>query len=107
MAEFHFVDADEACAERVFVVQLSLDACPSSGRFYGRIPHMRSCDAAHFGSLDELAQFMRFRLGDPPAEGAGPHPDESGGTADAGRRQRPLGLHWRATAKHVRRRQAS
>jgi hypothetical protein len=68
MAEFHFVDADVACTGRVFIVQLSLDACPSSGRFSGRIQHMRSCDAAHFGSLDELVQFMRFRIGDPPAD---------------------------------------
>jgi hypothetical protein len=65
MAEFHSVDADESCTGRVFLVQLSLDACPSSGRFCGRIQHVRSCDAAHFGSLDELAQFMRLVIGDP------------------------------------------
>jgi hypothetical protein len=68
MAEFHFVDADESCTGRVFLVQLSLDACPSSGRFCGRIQHMRSCDAAHFGSLDELAHFMRLVIGDQPAD---------------------------------------
>jgi hypothetical protein len=71
MAEYHLVNADESCAGRVFVVQLSLDASPSSGRFCGRIQHMRSCDAAHFGSLDELAQFMRFRLRDPPGDTGG------------------------------------
>ena len=71
MAEFHFVDADESCSGRVFIVQLSLDASPSSGRFCGRIQHMRSCDAAHFGSLDELAQFIRFRICDPPPDADG------------------------------------
>jgi hypothetical protein len=71
MAEYHFIDADESCSGRVFIVQLSLDASPSSGRFCGRIQHMRSCDAAHFGSLDELAQFISFRTGDPPADAAG------------------------------------
>ena len=40
MADFYFAGADESAAGRVFLVQLSLDACPSSGRFRGRIQHM-------------------------------------------------------------------
>jgi hypothetical protein len=71
MADFYFADADAACAGRVFLVQLSLDACPSSGHFRGRIQHMQSCDATHFESLDELAQFMRFRVGGPPDDSSG------------------------------------
>jgi hypothetical protein len=76
MAEYHFVDADESCTGRVFIVQLSLDACPSSGRFCGRIQHMRSCDATHFASLDELAHFMRLYTGEAPA-GADTGPQRS------------------------------
>jgi len=64
MADFYFAGADESAAGRVFLVQLSLDACPSSGRFRGRIQHMLSCDAAHFESLDELLEFMCFRVAD-------------------------------------------
>jgi hypothetical protein len=66
MADFYFAGADETAAGRVFLVQLSLDASPSSGRFRGRIQHMLSCDATHFESLDELLQFMRFRVDDRP-----------------------------------------
>jgi class 3 adenylate cyclase len=62
MADFYLADADASCAGRVFLVQLSLDACPSSGQFRGRIQHMQSCDAAHFESLDELVQLMRLRV---------------------------------------------
>jgi hypothetical protein len=55
----------DACwTGRVFLVQLSLDACPSSGHYRGRVQHVRSNDAAHFESLDELARFMRIRIGD-------------------------------------------
>ena len=64
MADFYFGGADESSAGRVFLVQLSLDACPASGRFRGRIQHMLSCDAAHFESLEELLEFMRFRVDD-------------------------------------------
>jgi hypothetical protein len=66
MADFYFEGADESCAGRVFLIQLSLDARPASGRFRGRIQHMQSCDAAHFESLEELVQFMRFRVTDLP-----------------------------------------
>jgi hypothetical protein len=65
MADFYFEGADESCAGRVFVIQLTLDAAPSAGRFRGRIQHMQSCDAAHFESLEDLVEFMRFRVADP------------------------------------------
>jgi hypothetical protein len=55
----------DACwTGRVFLVQLSLDACPASGQYCGRVQHLRSNDAAHFESLEELAHFMRIRVGD-------------------------------------------
>jgi hypothetical protein len=72
MAEFYYSDADNSCTGRMFVVQLSRDARPSAGRLRGRIEHVRSRDAAHFGSLEELLDFMRFRVGDPVPEGADP-----------------------------------
>lgn len=49
---------------RVFLVQLAPDASPADGRFHGRVQHMRSSDAAHFETLDELAAFMGVRIGD-------------------------------------------
>jgi hypothetical protein len=50
---------DASWTGRVFVVQLSLDAAPSAGRYRGRVQHLRSCDAVHFESLEELATFMQ------------------------------------------------
>jgi hypothetical protein len=50
---------DASWTGRVFIVQLSLDATPSVGTYRGRIQHFRTCDAAHFESLEELALFMR------------------------------------------------
>ena len=55
---------------RVFLVQLAPDANPAAGRFHGRVQHMRSSDAAHFESLDELAAFMGLRAGDDGKRGA-------------------------------------
>jgi hypothetical protein len=55
---------DAAWTGRVFIVQLSLDAAPSAGTYRGRIQHLRTCDAAHFESLEELAMFMRLRTGE-------------------------------------------
>ena len=49
---------------RVFLVQLRPDASPSAGRFCGRVQHMRSSDATHFETLDELAAFVGLCLGD-------------------------------------------
>jgi len=52
---------------RAFVVQLSLDACPAEGRFRGRVQHLRSEDALHFESLEELAQFIALHAVEAPA----------------------------------------
>jgi hypothetical protein len=49
---------DESCLGRIFLVHLSLDSNPASGRFCGRIQHVRSEDATHFASFAELSQFM-------------------------------------------------
>jgi hypothetical protein len=56
---------DASWTGRVFVVQLSLDAAPSAGLYRGRVQHLRSCDAVHFASLEELATFMRVHTGTP------------------------------------------
>ena len=50
---------DASWTGRVFVVQMSLDAAPSAGRYRGRVQHLRSSDAVHFESLEELATFMQ------------------------------------------------
>ena len=61
---------DASWTGRVFVVQLSLDAAPSAGRYRGRVQHLRTCDAVHFESLEELAMFMRVHTGTAPDTGA-------------------------------------
>jgi hypothetical protein len=53
---------------RAFVVQLSLDACPAEGRFRGRVQHLRSEDAFHFESLEELARFIALHAGEAAAD---------------------------------------
>jgi hypothetical protein len=53
---------DASWTGRVFVVQLSLDAAPAVGTYRGRVQHLRTSDAAHFESLEELARFMRARI---------------------------------------------
>ncbi len=55
---------------RAFVVQLSLDASPVSGVFRGRVQHLRSEDAFHFETLDELARFMSLHAGEVAPEQA-------------------------------------
>lgn len=52
----------QAASGRVFLVHIRLDADPSSGKFYGRVQHVRSGDAEHFETLDELAAFVSQRL---------------------------------------------
>ena len=47
-------------------MQLSLDAAPSAGQYRGRVQHLRTCDAVHFESLEELAMFMRAHAGGAP-----------------------------------------
>jgi hypothetical protein len=61
---------DASWTSRGFLVQLSLDAVPAAGRYRGRVQHLRSCDAVHFESLEELATFMRVHIGEAPDTGA-------------------------------------
>ena len=64
---------DLSWSGRAFVVQLSVDACPSAGRFCGRVQHLRTEDAIHFDSLEELARFISLHARDAARAGsAGP-----------------------------------
>jgi hypothetical protein len=54
----------QGCTGRGFLVQLRLDAEPTRGVFRGRVQHVRSGDAAHFDSLEELAGFIASRVGE-------------------------------------------
>lgn len=56
----------QANTSRAFVVHLRVDADPTSGSFRGRVQHLRSGDAAHFDSLEELALFLADRVGQEP-----------------------------------------
>ena len=49
-------------ASRAFLVQISGDCDPGSERVAGRVEHVRSGEAAHFVSDDELLSFMRHVL---------------------------------------------
>jgi hypothetical protein len=53
---------------RMFLVQLSPDASPGSGRCCGRVQHVRTEDATHFATLDELARFMALHAEEVPPE---------------------------------------
>lgn len=53
----------EARTNRVFVVHLRVDADPGQGVFRGRVQHVRSGDAAHFDTLDELGAFLALCVG--------------------------------------------
>lgn len=48
----------QGCTSRRFVVQLRVDADATRGVHRGRVQHIRSGEAAHFDSLDELAAFF-------------------------------------------------
>ena len=63
---------DVSWSGRAFVVQLSLDACPEGGRFCGRVQHLRTEDAIHFDSLEELARFISLHAAEPAPAGASP-----------------------------------
>jgi hypothetical protein len=54
---------DLSWSARAFVVQLSVDACPSAGLFSGRVQHLRTEDAIHFDSLLELGRFIALHAG--------------------------------------------
>jgi hypothetical protein len=47
---------------RAFRVHFGADADPARGVFTGRIEHMRSGDASHFSSVQELLAFVEFWL---------------------------------------------
>ena len=61
---------DVSWSGRAFVVQLSVDACPSAGRFCGRVQHLRTEDAIHFDSLEELARFISLHAAEPARAGS-------------------------------------
>ena len=53
------VDLDhQASTNRRFLVQLRIDADLANGVCRGRVQHVRSGEAAHFDSLEELATFF-------------------------------------------------
>lgn len=54
----------QSCTSRSFLVQLRLDTNPATGTFRGRVQHIRTGDAAHFDSLDELAAYIFRRVSD-------------------------------------------
>ena len=60
---------DVSWSGRAFVVQLSADACPAAGRFCGRVQHLRTEDAIHFDSLEELARFISLHASEPARAG--------------------------------------
>jgi hypothetical protein len=47
---------------RAFLVQLRTDADIPGGRVVGRVEHVRSGDATHFQSIEELLSFMTTLL---------------------------------------------
>ncbi len=54
---------DQQClVSRSFLVHLRTDADIPRGRVVGRVEHVRSGDAAHFQSLDELMSFIAALL---------------------------------------------
>jgi hypothetical protein len=61
---------------RAFRVHFRLDADLGRGICCGRVEHLRSGDAAHFASVDELLKFVEFWLSQDPfgAESRGAKP---------------------------------
>jgi hypothetical protein len=57
---------DLSWSGRAFIIQLSIDARPSAGRFSGRVQRLRTEDAIHFDSLAELARFISLHAEDAP-----------------------------------------
>jgi hypothetical protein len=47
---------------RAFRVHFRSDADPGGGVFTGRVEHLRSGDASHFTSLQDLIAFVEFWL---------------------------------------------
>ena len=55
--------------QRAFVVQFRSGSGPA--RFAGRVEHMPSARATHFGSVEELLAFITRNLGEARDEGSG------------------------------------
>jgi hypothetical protein len=56
-------------SDRAFVVQLRWDAAVQQGDFRGRIEHLKSMQAEHFASVEELVAFIaRVVAAQPPDE---------------------------------------
>ena len=51
-----------AFTSRAFRVQFRPDADPANGICSGRVEHLRSGDAAHFTTIEELLEFVGFWL---------------------------------------------
>ena len=51
-----------ALTGRAFRVHFAADADPGCGVFTGRVEHLRSGDASHFTTVQELVTFVEFWL---------------------------------------------
>jgi hypothetical protein len=51
-----------ALTGRAFRVHFAADADPGRGVFSGRVEHLRSGDASHFTTVQELLTFVEFWL---------------------------------------------
>lgn len=49
---------------RAFVIQLRQNADPGAAEFAGRVEHVDSGRADHFGSVDELIRFIERTMAD-------------------------------------------
>lgn len=52
-----------ALTGRAFRVHFAADADPGRGVLSGRVEHLRSGDASHFTTVEELLTFVEFWLG--------------------------------------------
>jgi hypothetical protein len=57
---------------RAFVIQLREKADPAAGEFAGRVEHVDSGRADHFGSVEELVRFVERTLAEVETAEAGP-----------------------------------
>jgi hypothetical protein len=57
---------------RAFVIQLREKADPGAGEFAGRVEHVDSGRADHFGSVEELVRFVERTLAEVETAEAGP-----------------------------------
>lgn len=57
------LDDSLAHTGRAFLIHFRADADPGAGRVCGRVQHVRSGDATHFDSVEQLIAFVDARLG--------------------------------------------